>query len=562
MIQGLLNAAPYPHPTGRIQLVQTHISYVFLTRDYVYKIKKPVDFGFLDYSTLGKRRYYCQRELKLNRRLCSNTYVAVVPIRKTRDGYRIDVSRVRLKLDLPGDGIASSAPRSGFSLTVGQGEAGTGPIVEYAVLMRRLPEERMMHRLLERNAVTKPMLRAVAEKLVPFHQAGAATSARIAAYGDWAIRYNVRENVRQWTPFIGRTITEEQDHILRNYIEAFYARRADVMQRRVDEMRIRECHSDLRSDAVCFVDPKAGPDGICIFDCVEFNRRITHVDVARDVSFLMMDLEYRGRPDLASAFTDHYMEKAADADLPDVLPYYAHYNACVRGQVESFLLDAPTVPGAQKRAAARRARRYFELACRYAESLPPAMLVITCGLAGTGKSNIARKLGRQLDAAVLASDVVRKEMVGMDARERVLDEYRGGLYSAEMTDRTYEALFDAAREQLMAGRSVVLDASFTRREHRRAAARLARETGAQYACVEVSAAENAIRERLAGRLKRGRDASDARWDIYVQQRRRFQRPSEVPRERLISVNTSKRRTWSVAPILDALRRVSPLSVPG
>ena len=150
----------------------------------------------------------------------------------------------------------------------------------------------------------------------------------------------------------------------------------------------------------------------------------------------------------------------------------------------------------------------------------------------------------------------------MEPQERVLDEYRGGLYSAEMTGRTYQALFDAAREQLMAGRSVVLDASFTRREHRRAAARLARETGAQYACIEVSAAEHAIRERLAGRLSRGRDASDARWDIYVQQKRRFQRPSEVPPERLIGVDTTRRRASAVAPILAALRRISPLSVPG
>ncbi|HEY5625302.1 MAG TPA: AAA family ATPase [Dehalococcoidia bacterium] len=534
-IQALLSAGSYPHPTGRIQLVQTHISYVFLTRDFVYKIKKPVDFGFLNYSTLSRRRYYCQRELQLNRRLCSDTYIGVVPVRKTRDGYRVDAA----------------------------GERGAkGRIVEYAVLMRRLPEERMMHRLLERNGVTRPMLRAVAEKLVPFHEAGAATSARIAAYGDWAIRYNVRENVRQWTPYMGRTISEEQDRILRNYFEAFYARRADVMQRRVEELRIRECHSDLRSDAVCFVDPKAGADGICIFDCVEFNRRITHVDVARDVSFLMMDLEYRGRPDLAAAFTDHYIEKADDADLPDVLPYYACYNACVRGKVEGFLLDAPTVPEAQKRAAAKRARRYFDLACRYAESLPPAMLVITCGLAGTGKSNIARKLGRRLDAAVLASDVVRKEMVGMAPQERVLDEYRAGLYSADMTAQTYEALLDAAREELTAGRSVILDASFTRREHRRAASRLSRETGAQYACIEVSADESAIRERLAGRLKRGRDASDARWDIYVRQKRRFQRPSEVSPERLINVDTTKARAQGMAPILDALRRISPLSVTG
>ena len=536
-IQALLSADSYPHPSGRIQLIQTHISYVFLTRGYVYKIKKPVDFGFLNYSTLSRRRYHCQRELKLNRRLCSDTYVAVVPIRKTRDGYRVDAAEQR-------------------------GVRPKGRIVEYAVLMRRLPEERMMHRLLERNAVTKPMLQAVAEKLVPFHHSSAATSARIAAYGAWAIRYNVRENRQQWTPYIGRTITEEQDRILGNYVEAFYALRADVMQRRVDELRIRECHSDLRSDAVCFVDPMAGPDGICIFDCVEFNRRITHVDVARDVTFLMMDLEYRGRPDLAAAFSDHYMAKADDADLPDVMPYYAHYNACVRGKVESFLLDAPTVPESQKRAAVKRARRYFELACRYAESLPPAMLVITCGLAGTGKSNIARKLGRRLDAAVLTSDVVRKEMVGMDPRERVLDEYRAGLYSSEMTDRTYGALLDAARERLMAGRSVILDASFTRRQHRRAAARLARETGAQYACVEVSAAEDAIRQRLAGRLRRGGDASDARWDIYVRQKRRFQRPSEVPAERLISVDTTSRRARSLEPVLEALRWISPLSVSG
>ena len=150
----------------------------------------------------------------------------------------------------------------------------------------------------------------------------------------------------------------------------------------------------------------------------------------------------------------------------------------------------------------------------------------------------------------------------MDPQERVLEEYRGGLYSTEMTDRTYQALFDAAHEQLMAGRSVILDASFTRRDHRRAAARLAREAGAQYACIEVSAGEDAIRERLAGRLRRGRDASDARWDIYVQQKRRFQRPSEVPPERLIRVDTTKRRGRGVAPILDALRRVSPLSVAG
>ncbi|HUF53021.1 MAG TPA: AAA family ATPase [Dehalococcoidia bacterium] len=540
LIQALLTPDPYPHPTGRISLVQTHISYVLLTRDYVYKIKKPVDFGFLNYSTLAKRRYYCQRELKLNRRLCGDTYLAVVPIRKKRSGYHLEVPK-----------------RLGGTADKG------GKIVEYAVMMRRLPEERMMHRLLERNQVTRPMLRAVAEKLVPFHQSGAETSKRITEYGDWAIRYNVAENVRQWTPYIGRTLTAEQDTILRNYIDAFYARRADVMGRRVDERRIRVCHSDLRSDAVVFLDEKAGPDGICIMDCVEFNRRITHVDVARDVTFLSMDLEYRGRPDLASAFVKEYVRLADDPDLADVLPYYACYNAQVRGKVESFMLDVPGVPESQKRAAAKRARRYWELAARYAESLPPAMLVITCGLPGTGKSTIARGVARRIDAEVLQSDVVRKRLEGMPPDQRVPEEFRKGLYSAEMTERTYEAVFAEAREHLMSGRSVVLDASFIRREHRRAAARLARETGAQFACIEVAASDRAVRERLAGRLRRGRDPSDARWDIYLKQKPRYQRPTEVPPERLIRIeNTRAGGKKDITPVLRALHAISPLSVPG
>jgi aminoglycoside phosphotransferase family enzyme/predicted kinase len=501
-----------------------------LTRDHAYKIKKPVDFGFLDYSTLSKRGYYCRREVDLNRRLCADVYLGVVPVRRVGRRY-----------------------------VLGGKE---GKIVEYAVQMRRVPEERMMHRLLERKAVTRKMLRSVAEKLVPFHQSGAATSKRIARYGDWAIRYNVAENVRQWTPYIGRTISAEQDTVLRNYIEAFYARRADVMERRVDERRIRVCHSDLRSDAVCFVDTDAGPDGICIMDCVEFNRRITHVDVARDVTFLSMDLEYRGRPDLASDFVSDYTGLANDPDLPDVLPFYAFYNACVRGKVESFLLDAPGVPDTQKNAAAKRARRYFGLACRYAESLPPAMLVITCGLAGTGKSTIARGVARAIDAAVLRSDVVRKEIEGIDPQTPVAEDYRAGLYAPEKTDRTYEALFSEARRELMTGRSVVLDASFIRRNHRRAAARLARECGAQFACVEITARDEAIRQRLSGRMRRGRDPSDARWDIYLQQKRRFQRPTEVPPERLIAVeNSASRGKKDISAVLAALRKISPLSVP-
>ncbi|HEY8768078.1 MAG TPA: AAA family ATPase [Dehalococcoidia bacterium] len=523
LVRALLKPGAFPQATKRVELIQTHISYVFLTDEYVYKVKKPVDFGFLNYSTLGKRRYYCQREVRLNSLLCEHTYLGVVPIRKHRGAFVLG------------------------------GREGT--IVEYAVWMRRLAEERMLNRLIERGEATSTMVERVAEKLVPFHQATAETSPAIARYGDWAIRYNHRENVKQWAPYVGHTLTAEQDAICRAYGEAFFAREAPVLERRVRELRIRRTHADLRSDAICM------ENGVCIFDAVEFSRRVSLLDIARDVGFLQMDLEYRGRPDLADAFVRRYDNIADDPDLREVLPFYAYYSACVRGKVEAFLLDIPSVPAKEKKAAAQRSRRYFELACRYAETLQPALLVITCGLSGSGKSTVAREIGTAIGGEVIVSDVVRKRLAGLDPAQRALDEYRAGLYSAEMSARTYETMFKLARELLMYGKSVVLDAAFLRRSDRKTALRLARETGAQFACVLTEADEDEVRRRLGARLAGGRDASDARWEIYVGQKRHFQRPSEVPEDRLLTIDTSRATERQLRQTLVRLRAISPLSVP-
>ena len=521
LIRALLDPDAYPHPVDRVELLQTHISYVLLAGEHVYKVKKPVDFGFLDFSTLGKRRYYCRREVLLNARLCPDTYLGVSRIRQ-REG--------RITMD------------------------GAGTVIEYAVHMRRLPGERMMDRLLELGEVTKAMLRALAERLAEFH-ARAETSRRIAEYGDWAIRFNWRENVKQWEPYIARTISQEQDRILRAYGEAFFVRRAEILQRRVEEMRIRRVHADLRSDAVCFTD------GICIFDCVEFSNRLSLLDITRDVGFLAMDLDYRERTDLAAAFVDHYVEISGDAELPQLLYFYACYSACVRGKVESFLLDEPEVPPRERRAAARAASRYFDLACRYARSLRPAMLVITCGLTATGKSALARRLAGLTGIDVVSSDVVRKRLAGLAPRERRFEPFRGGIYSPEFTERTYAALLEEGRERLRRGRSVILDASFLRREHRRAAARLAAKEGAQFACLQFLASDDTVRRRLARRLREGADPSDARWEIYAGQKRRFQRSTEVLPERLIVVDTKQPLDRAVRRALRSLRLLSPLSLP-
>ncbi|MEX0801535.1 MAG: AAA family ATPase [Dehalococcoidia bacterium] len=518
-IQALLRPEAYPHAVSRVELVQTHISYVLLAGDFVYKVKKPVDFGFLDFSTLRKRLYYCRQEVVLNARLCEDTYLGVSRIRE-RDG--------RITID------------------------GPGRVIDYAVRMRRLPAERMMDRLLEEGKVTPKMVRTLAEKLASFH-AGAETSRRIAEYGDWAIRYNWRENVEQWQPFIGRTISEKQDSILQAYGEAFLARKAGLLRRRVEKKRIKRVHADLRSDAVCFTN------GICVFDCVEFSNRINLLDVTRDVGFLAMDLDYRGRSDLARAFVRRYVQTSGDDELPQLLDFYAAYSACVRGKVEAFLLDQPEVPRSVQRRAASASRRYFELACRYGASLRPAMLVITCGLAATGKSTVARRLAELTGADVLSSDVVRKRLARLRPRQRRLEPFERGIYSAAATERTYEALLAEARERLAKGRSVILDASFLRRAHRKAAARLATEQGAQFACLDVRAGEDEVRSRLEARLRRGVDPSDARWEIYVGQKRRYQRPSEVPPKRLIAIEGSRRAHRAARDALSRLRRLSPLS---
>ncbi len=521
VIRALLDPAAYPHPVDSVELVQTHISYVLLAGEHVYKVKKPVDFGFLDFSTLGKRRYYCRQEVILNARLCPDTYLGVSRIRD-QDG--------RITVD------------------------GAGKVIEYAVHMRRLPAERMMDRLLESAEVTDQMIRRVADRLARFH-ADAETSVRIAEYGDWAIRYNWRENVQQWTPYIGRTITPEQDRVLQAYGEAFFARKEDVLRRRVDELRIRRVHADLRSDAVCFVD------GICIFDCVEFSRRLSLLDVARDVGFLAMDLDYRDRSDLAKAFVDRYVERSGDGELPEVLDFYACYSACVRGKVEAFLLDQPEVPLRERRAAARAARRYFELACHYAQSLPPALLVITCGFTATGKSALARRLTELTGIDVISSDIVRKRLAGLAPSDHRFEPFQRGIYTREFTERTYAALLEEGRERLRRGQSVILDASFLRRGHRRAAARLAVEEGAQFACLQFLASDDAVRKRLDRRLREGGDPSDARWEIYASQKRRFQRPSEVSPERLITVDTERPPGREAQRVLRRLRDLSPLSLP-
>jgi len=325
-VGALLKSQAYPHKPQKIELVQTQMSFIFLTGEYVYKIKKPVNLGYLDYTTLEKRHFFCHQELELNRRLCPGAYLAVVPIVEEKGELRIE---------------------------------GRGQAIEYAVKMKQLPQDRMMDVLLPRGQVTLEMVARVAEKLVGFHQK-AETNQKIAAFGRLdVIRQNTNENFAQTEKYIGTSITAEEYQHIKNYTNNFVDSNASLFDKRVREGKIRDCHGDLHAAHVCFTDD------ICIYDCIEFNDRFRYSDVASEIAFLAMDLDRYQQAGLSRHLVNTYVGLSHDEELLKLLHFYKCYRAYVRGKVESFKLDDPYIPEEEKAKVLTAAQSYFQLAESY-----------------------------------------------------------------------------------------------------------------------------------------------------------------------------------------------------
>jgi aminoglycoside phosphotransferase family enzyme len=328
LVQALLDPKAYPETPQRVELVQTQMSFVFLTDKYVYKVKKPVNLGYLDYTTLDKRQFYCQQEVKLNRRLCPDVYLGVLPI--TQDNNIITVD-------------------------------GQNKVIEYLVKMLRLPEQAMMDRLLAQNRVSAEMAARVAQKLVEFHRK-AETNASISSFGSLdTITQNTTENFTQTEKYIGTTISQEVYQHIKNYTDSFIEKNTPLFQKRTAGGRIRDCHGDLHAAHICF------NDGICIFDCIEFNDRFRYCDVASEVAFLAMDIDHYGQAELSRDFVNAYIDGSQDKELPELLNFYKCYRAYVRGKVGCFKLDDPYVSEEEKEKVLADTKSYFELAAGYIE---------------------------------------------------------------------------------------------------------------------------------------------------------------------------------------------------
>jgi aminoglycoside phosphotransferase family enzyme/predicted kinase len=469
ILAALRDPRSYPRGADRVELIETHISRVFLAGEYAYKVKKPVALAFLDFSTLEARRFYCEEELRLNRRTAPELYVRVVPITEGPGGVRV---------------------------------AGDGEPVEYAVEMRRFPQEALADSLARRGELGSERIDAIAAAVADFHAAisaaadesghgtpervtakALATFAQLDAFVTDAAAVKALVELREWTVREGERLRE-----------VFAARRRDGF--------VRECHGDLHLGNIAFLDGKP-----VLFDCIEFDPALRWIDVMNEVAFLVMDLLEHGLSAAAWRFLNAYLETTGDYAGARVLRYYLVYRAMVRALVAGIREHQPGNAAAQGRAH-REFATYVALARSLSVPGRPALMLMH-GLSGSGKTTVSQGLLEKLGAVRVRSDVERKRLHGLPAGARTHTELRGGIYAPESTRLTYDRLKNAARGVVESGYRAIVDAAFLRRAERGAFRDLARDAGAAFLIAWCEAPVDALRERIAGRERAASDASDA-----------------------------------------------------
>ncbi|HZJ14266.1 MAG TPA: AAA family ATPase [Chthoniobacteraceae bacterium] len=514
LVAFLRDPKSYPHRPRSVRFVQTHASLVFIAPPFVFKVKKPVNFGFLDFSTLAKRRAVCEREVTLNRRLASRVYLGVVPIVRRRSGLAI---------------------------------GGRGKVVEFAVQMRHLGERGFLDRTLARGAVGVREIDRIATVLARFYKAQHPT----ADIEDWGhvgrLRVSTDENFAQTRRFIGQTISAGAFAAIRAYTNEFFQRHARRLERRVREGWIRDGHGDLHLEHIHLT-----PNAVTIYDCIEFNDRFRFVDVASDVAFLAMDLDFCNRSDLAQHFARKMARALHDDGMPALLDFYKCYRAFVRGKVESLQSIAPLAPAANRDAAAKRAGRYFRLALRYAVTGSNPLVLAVMGRIGSGKSALATALARELGCAAFSSDQLRKELAGRPLFKRTPPEQRARLYAPAMNRRTYAALRRRAAKEAKRGHCVIADATFGKALQRAQFKRALANAGARVIFLEAYAGDRTLRARLRRREACTHEVSDARVEDFAKLAGAYEPPAELKHNELARVSTAKALKVAVGDVLRKL----------
>jgi aminoglycoside phosphotransferase family enzyme/predicted kinase len=517
LIELLSGASAYPHPAEKVEVRHTHISVVFLAGDYAYKVKKPVDLGFLDFSTLEKRCHFCEEEVRLNRRLAPTVYLGVVPVTRTATGLQME---------------------------------GRGEVVEWAVKMERLPETATLEQRLQHGEVGPELMASLADKLAAFH-AQADGGPHVSAFGRFdVVAGNARENFAQSFPQVGITLSRAVHDRLRILTEEALARLRPIIEARAGRGVPRDTHGDLHLDHVYLFPERAPPADLVIIDCIEFNERFRYADPVADMAFLAMDLVYHGRKDLAELFTDSYFRAAGDGEGRALLPFYKAYRAVVRGKVEGIELGEKEVPETERASALTRARAHWLLALGELEAPGHRpCLILVGGLPGTGKSTLARGLAERAEACLIRSDIVRKELAGLSELASASFPFGEAIYAPAWNERTYAECRHRAEDLLFEGKRVIVDATFGEEKQRRALLEAASRLGVPAIFLLCQAGSEVVRKRLEGR--RG-DASDANWSIYQRAAERWEEIGSGTRRALREIPTGGTEDEAISRGLDAL----------
>ncbi|MEA3275867.1 MAG: AAA family ATPase [Pseudomonadota bacterium] len=509
LVQGLQQAGAYPHPVARVEHIETHISHVLLAGAYAYKLKKPLNLGFLDFSTLERRRFCCWEELRLNRRLAPHIYLDVVPITGTPD-----------------------APAVG-----GEGEA-----LEYAVKMRRFSQDALLTRL----PVTPELADRIAERVAGFHDAIPAAPEDSPFGTPEAVRAPMQENFAQIRSRLRDRAALARLRPLEGWTDARLAALRRTVERRKREGRIRECHGDMHRGNIALVDGE-----LVIFDGIEFNPGLRWIDTMSEVAFLVMDLEEAGEEAPARRLLNRYLEISGDYDGLLLLDLYKVYRAMVRAKVTAIRLGQSDVDAQE--AARDRAdfERYVALAEGYTRPRPKRLL-ITHGVSGSGKSRLAAVLRERLPLIHVRSDVERKRLFWLPADARTDSGKDAGIYAPEAGARTYARLADLASLILEAGYSPLVDATFLRAAQRRPFLELATEKGCPCTILAMEAPQAVLRERVASRMMEGRDASEA--DLAILDAQMASKEPLTAAERQLAVVIDTHRPGALEGLLRTLYR--------
>jgi aminoglycoside phosphotransferase family enzyme/predicted kinase len=527
LIDKLSRPSAYPHPVdGEVVVHQTHISVVFLAGEYAYKFKKPVELAFLDYSTLEKRKYFCEREIELNRRLAPEIYLDTV------------------------SATASAGSDGGLCVD------GDGEPVEWAVKMVRLPDEATLEARLGRGEVSVGQMESLARRIASFH-ARAERGDEVSGFARFeAVAKNARDNFEQSREHIGQTIHQQVFDRLSALNEGQLEELCELIERRADADVACDTHGDLRLDHVYLFDENGLDGDFVIVDCIEFNDAFRFADPVSDVAFLAMDLAFADRRDLARALVAEYLEAADDREGAELLAFYIAYRAAVRAKVEGIKATEKEVSQDEREQAKTKARAHWLLALGRLEAPQrrPAMVLVG-GLPGTGKSTLARALAERADFEVIDTDVVRKELAGLELHETGRAEYGEGIYTPEWSDKTYTECLRRAEQLLFEGRRVIVDATFSSEERRRVFLESGRAHGVRARFLECETSAETAKDRLS---RRGEDVSDADWEVYRKMVEAWDEPSAATERAREVVSAEGEVDEVVARALELLRHAELL----